>query len=191
MRVRTIGWSLIVLLLSVVIAGCGGGPPSGSSGPTAPPNPSGPLEALLPTTLGGQPVVIAAANGEAAAPLFPLADGATLTGEMDGLNRPLSDFQVAAGIHPTITVGVYRIRGLHWTPGSSQMARLVASMVGPVERLHVTSPTIAGKRVYRMIDRENDEYVAYAYISGQPAGDNVYFARGDEALLEEFFGSVR
>jgi hypothetical protein len=190
-RVRSAWSSLVIVFLSAALAACGGGEPIASGGPTPPPNPSGPLEALLPPTLGGQPVVIAAASGDAAAALFALADGATLTSEMDRLNTPISEFEVAAGIHPTITIGVYRIGGLHWTPGSSQMARLVASMLGPVERMHVSSPTIAGKRVFRIIDRENDEYVAYAYISGQTGGDNVYFARGDEALMEEFFGSVR
>jgi hypothetical protein len=188
--VRSVGWSLVILLAAVA-AGCGG-TPVGSGGPTPPPNPGGPLAGLLPTTLGGQPVVIAGGSGAEAAALFPSGAADALTTEMEGLDRPLSDFQVAAGIHPGITIGAFRIRGLHWTPGSSQMARLVTSMLGPVQRMHVTSPTIAGKRVFKIIDRENDAYVAYAYISGVPAGDNVFFATSsDNALLEEFFGSVR
>jgi hypothetical protein len=187
MRIR-LATSLAVLVIAIY--GCGGAP-SGSGGPTDAPDPNGPVAALLPSTLGGEPLVVVSATGTDLATAFPGADGATLASELDKLHVELGQLQVASGVNTQITVGVVRVGSLHWTPESTTLAKLVTLLVQPVGRLHVTAPTLAAKRVMKISDRDDPDYAVYAFTSRQTSGDNVFFARGPEPLLEEFFGAIR
>lgn len=177
------------MVLSTILVACGGGAPAGS--PTSNPQGGGALGSKMPAELGGQPMTYAEATGADAATLLAGADEALLTESVDDVRKPLDALTVAVGVHPSITVGALSVEGIHWTPGSSLLARLVTSLLGPTENVRVTTKTIAGKRLIHIRDFANDDYEAFAYISGQRDTDIAYFARGDAALVEEFFAGIR
>ena len=182
---------LVAVLLSAALLGCGG-PPAGTGGPGNPTPPVGDsLVGRMPVSLGGQPMTYADATGEGVAALLQTADAALLTESVDDHRKPMTALKTSVGVHPSIVVGALSIEGIHWTPGSSLLARTVSALVGPTERMRVRSETIAGKRLLKITDFEDDSYLAYVYIAGQLGSDIAYFARGDIALVEEFFGKVR
>lgn len=196
MNVRSAAPSLIAVLLTAVIAACGGPPasPGGTGGtggnPTRPPA-GGPLSGHMPAELAGQPMTYTDATGEEAASLLETADAELIAESMDAVSKPMTALEVTVGQHPSGVVGALSVDRLHWTPGSSSLARLVTGLVGPTERMRVTSRTVAGKRLLHIRDFANDEYEAFAYISGQRDTDIVYFARGDDELVEAFYSSIR
>lgn len=179
----------VIVALSLILAACGGAPPAAS--PTTNPQGGGSLGARMPAQLGGQPMTYVEANGEQAATLLQTADSALLAEAVDDVRKPAAALNVAVGIHPSVTVGALSVEGIHWTPGSNLLARLVTSLVGPTGNMRVTSDTIAGKRLLHIRDRDNPDYEAFAYISGQVTTDIAYFARGDLELVEEFFTAIR
>jgi hypothetical protein len=181
--------TVAVVVLAALLGACGGAPPAGS--PTTNPQGGGALGARMPAQLGGQAITYVEATGDQAATLLETADAALLTEAIDDVRKPLASLNVAVGVHPQVTVGALSVEGIHWTPGSSLLGRLVTSLLGPTENLRITSQTIAGKRLVHIRDFANPDYEAFAYISGQRDTDIAYFARGDAELVEEFFGAIR
>jgi hypothetical protein len=185
-----------MVLVSALLVACGGAPPSGTGGPGGPANPTpvppgAPLSARMPAELGGQPMTYVDASGDQATTALQTVDVALLTAAVDDAGKPMSALKVSAGAHASVAVGALSIEGIHWTPGSTLLARTVTALLGPTGRMRVTSETIAGKRLLKITDFEDDTYTAYVYISGQRDTDIAYFARGDAALVEEFFSKIR
>jgi hypothetical protein len=186
---RSARYASVIVLLSLVLAACGGGPPGGS--PSSNPQGGGALGARMPAQLGGQPMTYVEGTGDQVATLLESADATLLTESIDDVSKPMSALKVAVGVHPSVTVGALSVEGVHWTPGSSLLGRLVTALLGPTENLRITSQTISGKRLLHIRDFANEDYEAFAYISGQRDTDIAYFARGDAELVEEFFGAIR
>ena len=189
MRRRATAPTLLIALLSTALVACGGGQPSGTNGAT--PAAGGPLATRMPAELGGQPVPYVAATGEQVATLLQTADATLLAEAVDDHRKPMSALKASVGVLPTIVVGALSIDGNHWTPGSSLLARTVTALVGRTGRMRVTTETIAGKRLLEITDFEDESYAAFVFISGQRDSDIAYFARGDAALVEEFFSKIR
>jgi hypothetical protein len=201
-----------VALVASLIAGCAtGAPPVAtpsattvvSATPTAAPAtpsaaPSGPLDELLPTTLGGQPLAIASASGAAVTELFPNGDLAELAATMDGINSTVDALALSLASSPSvgsedandILVAVFQVEGVHWTPYSAHLRRLVGSLLGPVPGHILGTPIVSGRNPTSILDPANPDDQTYLYILREDVGDVVYFVNGAYPLVEELFSTL-
>jgi hypothetical protein len=200
-----------LVLLGSLLAGCSGGPPTGTPTigptpttgsttppPTASPSATGALDALLPTSLGGQALTIRSASGAQVADLFTNGNAAELGATLEDINSSLDALELSLATSPSvgsaddqdILVAVLQIQDIHWTPYSAHLRRLVGSLLGPVPGHRLGTPIVAGRNPTSIVDPNNPDDQTYMYILREDPGDVVYFVNGAYPLVEELFSTL-